>query len=107
VPHSSPLYWRYFSRKKCGGFVCAKKQAVYNRLIERFDLKQCRIFAVAFGEKRPIPRFSSSVDISYLTIRNNAIETFLFDQRPRQRLRQRLRRVSKASASRQLCRRRC
>ena len=38
---------------------------IYNRVIEKFDPKQFRIFAIALGEKRPIPRFSSLVDISY------------------------------------------
>jgi len=76
-------------------------------VIEIFDPKQCRIFAVALGEKRPIPRFSSSVDISYLTIRKTALETVQLNQRQQQGLRQRLRRVSKASASRQQGRRRC
>ena len=37
----------------------------HSEFLEKFDPKQCRIFAVALGEKRPIPRFSSSVDISY------------------------------------------
>jgi hypothetical protein len=41
------------------------------------------------------------------SIRKNTLETFLFDQRQQQGLRQRLRRVSKASASRQPGRRRC
>ena len=74
---------------------------IYNRVIEKFDPKQFRIFAIALGEKRPIPRFSSSVDISYLTIRKTALETVQLNQRQQQGLRQRLRRVSKASASRQ------
>jgi hypothetical protein len=34
-------------------------------VIDNLYSKQCRIFAVALGEKRPIPRFSSLVDISY------------------------------------------
>ncbi|NLI41768.1 MAG: hypothetical protein GX421_11450 [Caldisericales bacterium] len=77
----------FCAQKKAGDLFVPKNMPIYNRVIEKFDPKQFRILAIALGEKRPIPRFSSSVDISCLTIRKTALETVLFDQRPRQRLR--------------------
>ena len=72
-------------------FVAQKKRMIYmyqkitnvHRLIENFDPKQRVIIAVALGKKWPFPLFSSSVDYSYLTIRKNALETVLFNQRLR------------------------
>ena len=107
VPHRSPPYWRYFVQKKAGD--------LFVHINSQFTTVQSNNFLQNNAEFLPLPSEKRDQFLAFLlqlifptpSIRKNTLETFLFDQRPRQRLRQRLRRVSKASASRQPGRRRC